>query len=322
MDQAFNLIKDDIKRIESEFRDNVVSDVLLIGKIGEYILKSGGKRLRPLVLLLSGRLCAYKGPHHIPMAVVVEFIHTATLLHDDVVDNSHLRRGAESANSIWGNDSSVLVGDYLLSKAFSLAVNTRNFGVLDVLAETTTRMAEGEVLQLTKHSDITTTEEEYLSVITNKTAVLFSASCRIPAILSASTHEKEKALSDYGMEVGVAYQFIDDCLDYTSKDEELGKETGNDLREGKVTMPFIKAYRDASAGEKDAMKKAMGSDTTGRDQFAEVFGIIKKHRGIEYTMEAARGRIEKAKRSLDVFEPDVERAALTAVADHVIERTY
>ncbi|MBI5561091.1 MAG: polyprenyl synthetase family protein [Deltaproteobacteria bacterium] len=320
--EAFDVIKDDIRKTEDLFRKNVASDVYLITKMGEYILDSGGKRLRPLVLLLSGRLCGYGGSSHIPLAVVVEFIHTATLLHDDVVDNANLRRGRSSANSVWGNGSSVLAGDYLLAKAFSLAVESKDSRVLKVLAETTTRMAEGEMLQLIKHSDVNTTEGEYLDVITSKTAVLFSASCRMAAILSGAAEGKEKALSDFGLDIGIAYQLVDDCLDYTSKDEELGKRAGNDLREGKVTLPFIKAYSGASGKEKDIMRKAIEAGHATKDQLLEVFEIIKKHRGIEYTTAFAGERIEEAKRHLEVFEPTTDRAALTAVADNVIERTY
>ena len=317
---AFNLTKEDIIKTENLFKDNLVSDVYLIEKVGEYILNSGGKRLRPLMLLLSSRLCGYRGSEHIKMAAVVEFIHTATLLHDDVVDNANLRRGKSSANNVWGNGSSVLVGDYLLSKAFSIAVRNGDLRVMKVLADTTTRMAEGEVAQLIKHSDTDTTEDEYLDVITNKTAVLFSASCRIPAILSDAPPEKEKAMSDYGMEVGIAYQLTDDCLDYTSKDEDLGKPIGNDLKEGKVTLPFIKAYREASGKEKEIMREAIEADDIDGETLSSVFGIIKKYRGIEYTTAFAGERIEKAKKHLEVFRSDVERTALTAIADHVAGR--
>lgn len=320
--EAFDVIKDDIKKTEELFKANIASDVYLITKVGEYILDSGGKRLRPLVLLLSGRLCGYSGERHIPLAAAVEFIHTATLLHDDVVDNANLRRGNASANSIWGNGSSVLVGDYLLSRAFALAVKDGDAEVLRVLAETTTRMAEGEVLQLMKHSDIKTTEGEYLDVITNKTAVLFSSSCRMAAILSDAPPRKEEALANFGMSMGIAYQLVDDCLDYTSRDGELGKRTGNDLKEGKVTLPFIKAYGEALEEERDVMRGAIESDRTTEGQIKGVFGIIKKYRGIEYTTGLAGKLIEEAKGWLEAFPPDTERAALSAVADHVIERTY
>ena len=320
--EAFELIKDDIKKVEEEFKKNLSSDVYLIKKMGEYILASGGKRFRPLMLLLTARLCGYQGSRHIPLASALEFIHTATLLPDDVVDSADLRRGSASANALWGNSASVLVGDYLLSMAFYLAVADGNLKIMNVLARTTSHMAEGEVLQLIKHSDAEATEEDYLKVITNKTAVLFSAACQVGAILANMPEEKEQALASYGMDLGIAYQLMDDCLDYTSKDEELGKAIGNDLREGKVTLPLIKTYRDASAGEKEMIKKTVTADRVDEKALEEIIGIINKYKGIEYAMDDARTRVERAKRQLELFEPNIERAAMVAVADYVIERSY
>lgn len=320
--EVFDLIKDDIKKVEEGFGKNLNSDVWLVSKVGEYILSSGGKRFRPLVMLLASRLCDLKGDRHIHLAGVVEFIHTATLLHDDVVDNAHLRRGNASANTIWGDGASILVGDYLLSKAFSLAVNYGNERILKVLSHTTTRMAEGEVLQLLKRSDIATTEGEHLDVITNKTAVLFSAATQIAAILGETPIEKEAALANYGMGVGMAYQLMDDCLDYISTDEDLGKSVGNDLREGKVTMPLIHAYRKATAQEKELIKDAVEVDELADTRLKEVVSIINRYDGIQYTVDKARGYIEASKKSLDIFPPDIDRMALLAVADFVIDRTH
>lgn len=322
INDAIDLIKDDISRVEEEFRKNLTSDVYLIRRIGEYILGSGGKRFRPLMLLLSARLCGYTGSSHIPLSAVVEFIHTATLLHDDVVDNAEIRRGSESANTLWGNGASVLVGDYLLAKAFYIAVAEGDLRILDVLADTTTRLAEGEVLQLLKHSDAKATENEYLKVITNKTAVLFSASCQVAAILGGVSKDKEQSLAGFGMGVGIAYQLVDDCLDYTSKDEELGKPVGNDLREGKVTLPLIKAYRDCTGVERRIITDAVEADETDPATIEKIFALINRYHGIDYTMEMARARIEDAKRSIEAFEPNVERAAMLAVADHMIKRTH
>ncbi len=319
--EVLALIKEDMHRVEDEFKKHLLSDVYLIRRVGEYILNSGGKRFRPLMVLLASRLCGYQGSLHIPLAVVVEFIHTATLLHDDVVDNATLRRGRSSANAIWGNGSSVLVGDYLLSKAFSITVAQGNLKILDILSDTTTRMAEGEVLQLIKHSDVNATEEEYLHVITNKTAVLFSACCRIPAVLAGLSEEKENSLATYGMSIGIAYQLMDDCLDYTSKAEDLGKSIGNDLKEGKVTLPLIKAYRDATDGERETIREAVEADDLDEETLGRVLSIIRKYGGIEYTLEFAKGYINRAKSCLEHFAPNTERAALSAVADYVIERT-
>ena len=320
--EVIDLVRDDMVRVEDGFKKNLSSDVWLIEKVGEYILKSGGKRFRPLIMLLCSRVAGYGGDAHIHLAGVVEFIHTATLLHDDVVDNAHLRRGSASANTVWGDGASILVGDYLLSKAFSLAVRHGDERILKVLSDTTTRMAEGEVMQLIRHSDIETVENEYLDVITNKTAVLFSASARIAAILGGAVPEKEAALSDYGLLLGIAYQLMDDCLDYTSTDEDLGKQIGSDLREGKVTLPLIQAYRKAAAAEKDSLRAAIEERGLTEERLREVIGIIESHGGIRYTMDRARTAVEEAKRRLDIFEPDIEKMALMAVADFVIDRTY
>lgn len=320
--EAYDLIKDDILNMEEGFKKNLNSDVYLVSKVGEYILKSGGKRFRPMVLLLCARLCDYKSDRHIPLAGVVEFIHTATLLHDDVVDNANLRRGNASANVVWGDGASILVGDYLLSKAFSLAVLHGDMRILKVLSHTTTRMAEGEVLQLLKHRDAASTEKEYLDVVTNKTAVLISAAAQVAGILGEVSIEKEVALANYGMGLGIAYQLMDDCLDYISTDEDLGKSVGNDLREGKVTMPLIQASKKASEAERAFIREAVEAEDITDSTLREVINIINKYGGIDYTLERARAYIEDAKRQLDVFEPNIERAALLAIADFVIDRKY
>lgn len=239
-----------------------------------------------------------------------------------MVDNAHLRRGAVSANTVWGDGASILVGDYLLSKAFSLAVLHGDMRILKVLSHTTTRMAEGEVLQLLKHSDAATTEKEYLDVVTNKTAVLISAACQVAAITGGVSLEKEVALASYGMGLGIAYQLMDDCLDYVSTDEDLGKSVGNDLREGKVTMPLIYASTKATEAERALIKETLESDGELTDtRLGEIIGIINRHGGIEYSVNRARAYVEGAKKRLDVFEPDTERAALLAIADFVIERS-
>lgn len=320
--EVFDLVKEEIQMVEEGFKKNLNSNVALVGNVGEYILNSGGKRFRPLLMLLCARLTQYKGDKHIPLAGVVEFIHTATLLHDDVVDNANLRRGNASANSVWGDGASILVGDYLLSKAFSLAVANGNDRILKVLSNTTTRMAEGEVLQLLKHSDITTTEEEYLDVVTNKTAVLFSASAQVAAILGGVSLEDEVELANYGMGLGIAYQLMDDCLDYVSTDEDLGKSVGNDLREGKVTMPLIHAYKKADTEEKKVVKDAVEADEIDEIKLGEVIAIIDRYDGIRYTRNKAIGCVDGAKKNLERFTPGVEKMALTAVADYVIDRTF
>lgn len=322
IEEVSDLVRDDISAMEDGFKENLNSNVYLVSKVGEYILKSGGKRFRPMVLMLSARLCGYTGKKHIPLAGVVEFIHTATLLHDDVVDNANLRRGSASANTVWGEGASILVGDYLFSKAFFLTVKYGDMRVLQVLSDTTTRMAEGEVLQLLKHSDAETTEQEYLDVVTNKTAVLIAAAARVAGQLAEAGLEKEDALAEYGMGLGVAYQLMDDCLDYVSTDEDLGKSVGNDLKEGKVTMPLIHAAAKANDAERQIIKDAVEGEDVTPAQLNEVIAIIRKYRGIEYTLERARAYIANAKRNLENFEPSIEKTALLALADFVIERTH
>lgn len=318
--EVLDLVKDDIQRVNEGFKTYLDSDVFFIKKVGEYIINSGGKRYRPMLLLLSTKMFGYTGSRHIPLAAVVEFIHTATLLHDDVVDKANLRRGKPSANSVWGDGASILVGDYLLAKSFSLAVEDGNQAILETLSNATTKMAEGEVMQLLKHSDPETTEEEYLRVVTNKTATLLSAACRISALLGEGTDAEIEAMTLYGLNLGIAYQLTDDCLDYTSNDEDLGKAIGNDLREGKVTMPLIKAFRDCDDAEKELIRRVVEADELLEDDLKKVFDVIEKYEGIEYTLESAVARIESAKEALEIFEPNIERAALMAVADNVIER--
>jgi len=320
--EAYDIIKQDLKDVEQEFRKNLDSDVHLIRKVGEYVLNNGGKRLRPTLLLLSARLCDYQGSRHIPLAAVIEFIHTATLLHDDVVDNAGMRRGKAAANTLWGSGASILVGDFLFSKSFCLTVANGDLNILKVLSGTTTQMAEGEVLQLLKGSNAETTERDYMAVVTNKTASLISAACKIGAILGKVSLEKEEALARYGMELGIAFQLVDDCLDYTSNNEELGKIIGNDLREGKITLPLICAIKNATTLEKEEILTAIEADSLKDSQLSSVIGLINKYKGIDYTLSRARQYVENAKACLNIFEPNVERAALIALADYVVERTY
>lgn len=306
--------------MDEEIRKNLKSNVPIISIIVEHLLQSGGKRLRPLLLILSARLCGYQGNEHIPMASLIEFIHTATLLHDDVVDHAELRRGIESANSKWGNEACVLVGDFLFTRSFSLMVENGNPKILQIISNATTLMAEGELEELIKTSDLTLTEEEYLSVITRKTAVLFSAASRIGAILGKVSEEKEKALSDFGMDFGIAFQLIDDALDYASREEEFGKRIGIDLQDGKVTLPLIHTLRSCTPEEKNFIQRVVDSDPVERADFFQVVKIIEKYKGLDYTYQKARSYIEKAKEDLSPFSPSAEKEALFLLSDYVLER--
>ncbi len=322
LEEAFALVADDLKKVDDGFRHFIDTDIFYIRKVGEYIIKSGGKRFRPMLLLLISRLLGYEGERHTPFAAMVEFIHTATLLHDDVVDSADLRRGKPSVNAVWGNPTSVLVGDYLLAKSFNIAVNDGDMKILELLSNTTTRIAEGEILQLLNHGDMDITEDDYIQVISDKTAVLIATSCSIAAILGGATAEEEKAIESYGMNLGIAFQLTDDCLDYSASTGELGKAIGNDLREGKVTMPLIEAYRNATKSERDSIKNTVEAKEVSGQDLSVVFDIIEKYSGIEYSKVRAKSYVEKAKESLNVFSDSAEKSALVSVAGSVIERYF
>ncbi len=322
MDIIMDLIGDELARVEDEFKKNLQSEVPLIPEIGQHLLFSGGKRFRPTILLLSAKLCGYKGERQIQVASVIEFIHTATLLHDDVVDDAELRRGNVSANSIWGSEASVLVGDFLLSKSFFLMVDDGDLKILNTISRATTRMAEGEIQELMRTNDLSLTEEEYLSIVTNKTASLISATCQIGAILAGVDGKKEGALANFGMNLGIAFQFLDDTMDYTSTEKTFGKEIGIDLQGGKITLPLIHAFRSCSPREREELVEIILSKTIDERAFLRVVNLITEYGGIEYTLEKARAYVAKAKGYLDCFTPSREKTALLAMANYVVERTW
>jgi len=309
---------EDLKKVDQEFRKNLRSNVPIISTIGEHLLRSGGKRFRAKLLLLSAKLCGYSGENHISMASLIEFIHTATLLHDDVVDKAKLRRGIESANSKWGNEACVLVGDFLFTKCFTLMVESRNWKILHTISRATTIMAEGELEELIRTNDLSLTEEGYLSIITRKTASLISAATQIGAVLGNVSEEKEGALSEFGMNVGIAFQLIDDNLDYTSK--KSGKKIGIDLQEGKITLPLIFTLKHCDEGEKAFIQETVNSHPITKKAFFRVVEIIERHQGIQYTWEKAKQYVEEAKDYLRLFPDSKEREVLYALADYVVER--
>jgi octaprenyl-diphosphate synthase len=309
---------EDLKKVDQEFRKNLRSNVPIISTIGEHLLRSGGKRFRAKLLLLSAKLCGYSGENHISMASLIEFIHTATLLHDDVVDKAKLRRGIESANSKWGNEACVLVGDFLFTKCFTLMVESRNWKILHTISRATTIMAEGELEELIRTNDLSLTEEGYLSIITRKTASLISAATQIGAVLGNVSEEKEGALSEFGMNVGIAFQLIDDNLDYTSK--KSGKKIGIDLQEGKITLPLIFTLKHCDEGEKAFIQETVNSHPITKKAFFRVVEIIERHQGIQYTWEKAKQYVEGAKDYLRLFPDSKEREVLYALADYVVER--
>jgi octaprenyl-diphosphate synthase len=309
---------EDLKKVDQEFRKNLRSNVPIISTIGEHLLRSGGKRFRAKLLLLSAKLCGYSGENHISMASLIEFIHTATLLHDDVVDKAKLRRGIESANSKWGNEACVLVGDFLFTKCFTLMVESRNWKILHTISRATTIMAEGELEELIRTNDLSLTEEGYLSIITRKTASLISAATQIGAVLGNVSEEKEGALSEFGMNVGIAFQLIDDNLDYTSK--KSGKKIGIDLQEGKITLPLIFTLKHCDEGEKAFIQETVNSHPITKKAFFRVVEIIERHQGIQYTWEKAKQYVEGAKDYLRLFPDSKEKEVLYALADYVVDR--
>jgi octaprenyl-diphosphate synthase len=294
----------------------------LIRKVGEYVLASGGKRVRPMMLLLSAQLCGYQGDSHIGLASVVEFIHTATLLHDDVVDSAVLRRGQDSANAVWGNEASVLVGDFLFAKSFTIMVREGNLDILRTLSDATTQMAEGEVLQLISTSDVELDETHYLEVVRNKTAVLLSAASRCGAILGGCSTAEEEALAAYGMDLGIAFQFMDDALDYVADQADFGKECGHDLLEGKVTLPLIHTLNNCSGAERLRIAEIVEQEVLPDRDLRYVIDLIHAYDGIGYTRERAKTHIESAKAHLSGFADCPAKQAMLRLADYIVSRTH
>ena len=320
METVNALLKDEMQAVEAQFKKNLTSDVQLVSQVGEYILSSGGKRIRPMLLLLAARLCNYQGDKHIELASVVEFIHTATLLHDDVVDSADLRRGNRSANSVWGNQASVLVGDFLFAKSFSVMVGSESLKILQILSDTTTYMAEGEILQLLNTCDLEVDETRYLQVVRDKTAILIAAACEVGGVLAGATLEQEEALREFGLEIGTAFQLMDDALDYVADQADFGKQRGHDLSEGKMTLPLIHAYANADEKARQEVARIVEAEDLSSEDLAYVCALIDAQDGIEYTRQKAAERIEKAKRQLDIFPDNEARQALFTLADYVVSR--
>ena len=315
-----NLTSEEAKAVDQLIVNELSSDVLLINQMSHYIIGSGGKRLRPMLLLLAAKALGKFNDNHLVLAAVIEFIHTATLLHDDVVDESDLRRGKDSANAVWGNAASVLVGDYLYSSAFEMMVRTNNMRVMEILSTTTTAIAEGEVLQLLNCNNPDTTEEKYLQVIARKTAILFSAATRLSAVLSDADKETEETLAVYGQQLGVAFQLIDDALDYKSTAEDLGKNLGDDLAEGKPTLPLIYAIAHGTESEASIIINAIKQGS--RDAFNEVYEIVLSTKAIEYTEKCADEAAHKAIDALSCLEDSEYKNALIELARFSVQRDH
>ncbi len=314
------LIADDLQAVDRLILRRLESDVVLINQIGHYIVNSGGKRLRPMLVLLAARACGYTGDRHLDLAAIVEFIHTATLLHDDVVDGSDLRRNRSTANALWGNEASVLVGDFLYSRSFEMMVDVGRMGVMAILARATNRIAEGEVLQLMNCNDPETNESQYLEVIRRKTATLFAAGARLGAVLGEGGPEMEQALDFYGDHLGIAFQLVDDVLDYGCQNAELGKNVGDDLAEGKPTLPLIQAMAVGDDAQRALIRDAILEG--GRDRIEAILLAIESTGAIQYTAELARKEAQKAQQALDILAPSPYREALRSLAEFAVKRTY
>ena len=312
------LIADDMQAVNRLILERLSSDVVLINQIGAYIVNSGGKRLRPMIVLLAARAAGYQGDRHIDLAAIIEFIHTATLLHDDVVDESSMRRSQETANSVWGNAASVLVGDFLYSRSFEMMVAIQRMPVMDILSSATNRIAEGEVLQLLNCHNPDATEQEYLDVIRRKTATLFEAGARLGAVIADSTKEQELAMAAYGLHLGIAFQLIDDVLDYSSSHGELGKNIGDDLAEGKPTLPLIQALKTGTPEQSAALRQAVESG--GLEHIATVMRTIATTGAIDYTAALATQQAQMAKQALKAVPDSPYRDALGALADFAVNR--
>ena len=320
MADVWEAYRDELEGVEDQVRKNLDSSVTLVNTVAAHILNSGGKRIRPLLLLLCARLCGYSGRAHHQLSSLAEFIHTATLLHDDVVDDADLRRGHRTARKFWGNQISILVGDYLYSKAIAQIVEFRSQGINEVLAEACTKMAEGEVLQLMNCHNAGIDEHAYLRVIRYKTAKLFEAATRLGAILGGATPEEEAAMANYGMHLGTAFQLIDDVLDYSGDNKATGKNVGDDLAEGKPTLPLIYAIKHGSATEAALIRKAI--EEGGLDELEQVIAAIQRSGALDYTRRQAQAEARTATDALAALPNSKYRDSLLQLADFAVTRDY
>jgi octaprenyl-diphosphate synthase len=320
MEEVVKLIKEDLAKLEDSIDNLLTTRVAFIKDVVHHLIRSGGKRVRPILVILSSKLCGCHSDDPLPYAAIVEFIHTATLLHDDVVDNAETRRGSATANTVWGNESTVLVGDFLFSKSFDLMVSNQNPEILKVMSRATTDLAEGEILELLKTSDAGITEEEYFEVIEAKTAVLLSAACEVGALLGNVDGKKRSALRDFGYHIGMAFQLTDDLLDYVSSDRVLGKDTGRDLKEGKVTLPLIKALSSATVEERKFIEQTLKKPSINARDFQRTKKIIEKYDGLGYTAGLSKSHVDTAKTLMDIFPDSLYKKALIDLADYIVAR--
>lgn len=315
------LVESDLRRVDALILKQVQSDISLIPQLASYVIAAGGKRLRPALTLLCARMCGHTQERHVALAAAVEFIHTATLLHDDVVDESALRRGLATANDVWGNKASVLVGDFLLSKAFQLMVADGSLAVLKTLSDASAVIAQGEVLQLLAAHDPEIPEEQYFEVISSKTATLFSAACKIGAEVSDTPHYVEP-LRQFGLDLGIAFQLVDDALDYSSQQATLGKTIGDDFREGKITYPVLVAYQQGNENEKIFWRRVMLAEDQHEGDLDQAIALLQKHGSHAATLSRAEAYCDSAREALSIFPESPEKSALLETVAFCVERLY
>jgi len=314
-------VKDDLADIEKALIDNLNPYLDLVSEVAGHILFSGGKRLRPLLMILSARICGYNGDYEKTFSTALEYLHAATLLHDDLVDGATLRRGKPVAHSKWGSSITVLVGDYLLARALSISAGTGRLRIVQILAGLTESMSQGEVHQLMRKGDISLTEDEYKEVIRRKTAMLFEAACRVSAIIADASAEQEKALAEYGYNLGIAFQMADDLFDYTLQTSDFGKEVGADLREGKLTLPVIYALQQARSGDRELMIKIIRDRDFSEADFKTLTDLLDKYDGLRYTQNTAASYIDTAKKALTVFDPSPTKDTMLDIAEYALARS-
>jgi octaprenyl-diphosphate synthase len=319
LQDVFDLYEGRLQIVEQKIRELFQTKVPVIPLIGSYIISSGGKRMRPLVHLISAEISGYTGEAHLEIAGIIESIHTASLLHDDVIDMADVRRGKPTANSVWGNQIVILVGDFLYSNALRIAVLQKNQRIMETLSEATTRMTEGELLQLNRIGDPDIKEEEYTEIISAKTGALISAACRMGAILGGLPEEKENALAEFGMKTGIVFQMADDILDYMADEGELGKKIGKDLEEGKITLPLLHLLKVAEKDEVVGIKKII-EDGFSEKGLARILALVKRYRSIEASFKKAQSLIDEAKEVLRVFPDSQAKEALLSIADYSLRR--
>ena len=318
--QLFEPIRDDLREVEREFARHVQSQVSVIPAIGSYIQDGGGKRIRPAVLLMAARMAGYTGDRAVLYASVIEFIHTATLVHDDIIDESDMRRGRDAVHTRYGNHITVLFGDFLYLKSMSLALTHDTLEIVRLLCDVTLRIVEGEIYQLTKNGAVDLSEEEHFDIVRRKTALLFAGSARIGGMLGATTREQQEALWDYGLNIGMAFQIVDDLLDFTGEQEALGKPVGGDLREGKMTLPVIHLYAGGEERAQTLLRRVVDARSVSADEWREIRSLLTQARSLEYAQRAAAAFVERAKKALHVFPPSDARAALLYLPDYVVAR--